>query len=142
MALDFPAPAHHPAPELLVDYVSGAHSAAEALLIELHLVFCAGCRRSVRVLLAAGGEMLDGLPAERLPPNLFNRTLQMLDRTRMPSVAALAGCSVNSGFRQDLAAPAGPSDRTERAQGLAADAGRVPRVCESRFPIPPAAYRW
>jgi putative transcriptional regulator len=77
----FPAPAHHPVPELLVDYVSGAHSAAEALLIELHLAFCAGCRRSVRVLLAAGGEMLDGLPAERLRPNRFNRTLQMLDRT-------------------------------------------------------------
>ncbi len=50
-------------------------------MVDLHLAFCAGCRRSVQVLLAAGGELLDGLPAERLAPNLFNRMLQMLDRT-------------------------------------------------------------
>jgi putative transcriptional regulator len=80
------APGHHPAPEVLVDYVSGAHSAAEALVIDLHLAFCLGCQRSVQVLLAAGGEVLDGLPAERLAPNLFNRTLQMLDRAdQVPS---------------------------------------------------------
>jgi putative transcriptional regulator len=77
---EFSAPTHHPAAELLVDYVSGAHSASEALLIDLHLSFCPECRRSVDVLLATAGEMLDSLPAERLAPNVFNRTLQMLDR--------------------------------------------------------------
>jgi putative transcriptional regulator len=77
----FLAPAHHPAPELLIDYASGANSPAEMLLVDLHLAFCAGCRRSVRVLFAAGGEMLDRLPGEPLAPDLFDKTLQLLDRT-------------------------------------------------------------
>jgi putative transcriptional regulator len=75
------APAHHPAPELLVDYASGANSPAEKLLIDLHLAFCAGCRRSVDALLAAAGDLLDGLPPERLAPDLFNRTLLLLEQT-------------------------------------------------------------
>lgn len=77
------APAHHPAPELLIDYVSGAHSAAEMLLVELHLAFCAGCRRSVRVLFAAGGDLLDSLQPETLAPDAFNTALGMINQTKM-----------------------------------------------------------
>jgi len=95
---NFPTPTHHPAPELLVDYVAGALSPAAALLIELHLAFCTGCRRSLDVLLAAGGALMDALPPARLPADLFNRTLQALggmepastlsDPTPVPAFAA------------------------------------------------------
>jgi putative transcriptional regulator len=77
---DILAPAHHPAAELLIDYTSGANSPAETLLIELHLTFCAGCRRSVEVLLAAAGDLFNGLPPALLAPNMFNQTLRLLDQ--------------------------------------------------------------
>lgn len=83
---NFRTPTHHPAPELLVDCATGALSPAASLMIELHLAFCTGCRRSLDVLLAAGGALLDALPPARLPSNLFGKTLQALDEAEPASV--------------------------------------------------------
>ncbi len=73
------APTHHPPTELLVDYVTGASSAAEALLLATHLAVCLECRATIRACEAVGGSLLDTITPARLPPNLLNRTLTSID---------------------------------------------------------------
>jgi len=73
------APTHHPAGELLVDYAAGTLSQAEALLISLHLEFCAECRHAASVALDVGGALLEAIEPIVLAPSAFQRTLQAID---------------------------------------------------------------
>lgn len=73
------APTHHPAGELLIDYAAGALSPAEALVIDVHLEFCADCRQAARTALDAGGALLDAIEPMALPPASFQRVLQAID---------------------------------------------------------------
>jgi putative transcriptional regulator len=50
---------HHPGEELLLDYASGAADEGLALIVAVHLCYCADCRRTVAVAEAAGGALLD-----------------------------------------------------------------------------------
>lgn len=74
-----PAPAYHPAEELLLDYAVGATSPAESLLLATHLAYCDVCRQTVHAARAVGGTLLDTLEPSRLPPNMLNRTLAAID---------------------------------------------------------------
>jgi len=74
-----PAPAYHPAEELLLDYAAGATSPSETLLLATHLAYCETCRAAVRVARTIGGTLLDTLEPSRLPPNMLNRTLAAID---------------------------------------------------------------
>jgi putative transcriptional regulator len=71
-------PSHHPGEEVLLDYAIGASSPAEALVIDLHLEFCAQCRRTVDDLLAVGGALLDVMEPAFVSPQMFNKTLQAI----------------------------------------------------------------
>jgi putative transcriptional regulator len=95
-------PHFHPADELLLAYAAGSTREAVALLVATHLALCPGCRRSVALLEALGGELLDRLPPAALgegclaqaqaqldlpdrapppaPPPASARTLQLLPR--------------------------------------------------------------
>jgi putative transcriptional regulator len=50
---------HHPGEELLLDYASGAANEGVALIVAVHLCFCADCRRTVALAEAAGGALLE-----------------------------------------------------------------------------------
>src|SRR4051812_13582724 len=73
------APTHHPAGEMLIDYATGALSAAEALVIDVHLEFCADCRQAAKTAHGAGGALLDAIEPMALPPAAFQRVLQAID---------------------------------------------------------------
>jgi putative transcriptional regulator len=73
------APTHHPQGELLIDYAAGALSPAEALVIEVHLEFCADCRAAARTALDAGGALLDAIEPMALSPAAFQNVLQAID---------------------------------------------------------------
>jgi putative transcriptional regulator len=55
------APHHHPAPDMLLDYATGALSEAESLLIAAHLTLCPACRIATAELDAVGGALLETL---------------------------------------------------------------------------------
>ena len=76
---DMSAPTHHPPGELLIDYAAGALSAAETLLIALHLDACAECREVAHVALSAGGALLETIEPMALPPAAFQHVLQAID---------------------------------------------------------------
>jgi putative transcriptional regulator len=73
------APTHHPPGELLIDYAAGAVSPAEALMIAVHLEFCADCREAARTALDAGGALLEAIEPMALPPAAFQNVLQAID---------------------------------------------------------------
>jgi putative transcriptional regulator len=73
-------PARHPPEELLLDYAAAASSAPEAMLIEAHLAFCAGCRGAVQSYQAIGGALFDALEPAWLPPDSLNRTFDLIDK--------------------------------------------------------------
>ena len=73
------APTHHLPGELLIDYAAGAVSPAEALMIEVHLEFCADCREAAGTALEAGGALLDAIEPMALPPSAFQRALRAID---------------------------------------------------------------
>jgi putative transcriptional regulator len=73
------APTHHPFGELLIDYVTGALSQAESMLIAVHLDFCQECRGLAATAQATGGALLDAIAPLQLPPAAFQRTLQAID---------------------------------------------------------------
>ncbi|WP_448204291.1 ChrR family anti-sigma-E factor [Azospirillum sp. sgz302134] len=71
-------PAHHPSPELLLDYAAGSLREVPALLIASHLPYCPDCRRKVAELEACGGALLDELPAEPLSEGLLDAVMARL----------------------------------------------------------------
>jgi putative transcriptional regulator len=71
-------PAHHPSDELLLDHAIRACLPAEALVIDLHLEFCARCRQIAHDLAAIGGAMLDAIEPAFVSPQMFNKTLKAI----------------------------------------------------------------
>lgn len=81
-----PPPSHHPEPEELLAYVSGAAEEWLATLVACHLTLCPECREEVAMLDAVGGALLSevGRDAEAplvsvpvlRPPRPFGRPLR------------------------------------------------------------------
>lgn len=71
-------PAHHPAPELLLDYAAGSLREVQALLVASHLAYCLECRRQVAELEACGGVLLEDAPAEPVSDGLLDAVLTKL----------------------------------------------------------------
>ncbi|WP_188262524.1 ChrR family anti-sigma-E factor [Azospirillum tabaci] len=92
-------PAHHPAPELLLDYAAGSLREVQSLLVAAHLAYCPDCRAQVAELEACGGVLLADLPPEPVSDTLFGTLMTRLGETAAPSspVAAPAGRSVFPG---------------------------------------------
>jgi putative transcriptional regulator len=86
------APAFHPAEEFLLDYAAGTTSQAETLLLATHLAYCKICRQAVHAARTVGGMLLNTLEPARLPPNMLNRTLAVIE-TDGPAVAPLPSLS-------------------------------------------------
>lgn len=74
-------PAHHPAPELLLDYAAGSLREVQSLLVAAHLAYCPDCRAQVAELEACGGVLLADLPPEPVSDSLFGTLMTRLDAT-------------------------------------------------------------
>lgn len=68
MPPDPPAPAFHPAEELLALYAGGALPLARRVMLESHLAFCPACREAAGELARPGGRHLGSLPEPAAPP--------------------------------------------------------------------------
>jgi len=80
---------HHPSEALLADYASGAMGAARSLVIAAHVHACPRCRALVETAEAAGGEMLEDLPAAEMGADALDAVLARLD-TPAPQPAPTA----------------------------------------------------
>ncbi len=81
-------PAHHPAPELLLDYAAGNLREVQALLVASHLAYCPDCRAQVAELEACGGALMEDLPPEPVSDSLFDAVMTRLSETRLGETAA------------------------------------------------------
>jgi putative transcriptional regulator len=75
---------HHPSEATLAAYAAGTLPQALALVAATHLGRCATCRRSLRLLEATGGALLEELPPVPLPDNALGRLLDRLDEVPAP----------------------------------------------------------
>lgn len=82
-------PIHHPPGELLIDYAAGALSPAEALVIDVHLEFCADCRGAARTARDAGGALLDAIEPMALSPAAFQNVLRAIDGDAPTSIESV-----------------------------------------------------
>lgn len=71
-------PAHHPAPERLLDYATGSLREAQSLLVASHLAYCPDCRAQVAEMEACGGALLEDLPPEPVSDTLFGTLMNRL----------------------------------------------------------------
>jgi len=81
---------HHPPPELLLDYASGAADEGAALVIASHVAWCPACREEVAKLEEVGGELLLSVPEAPVGERLLQATLARLDAAT-PSQDAVRG---------------------------------------------------
>ncbi|SFE10734.1 ChrR family anti-sigma-E factor [Paracidovorax konjaci] len=70
---------HHPGDEVLLELAAGRLSAGPALLASVHAEMCPQCRERLRALEAAGGVLMESLPAETLRADALARTLEAVD---------------------------------------------------------------
>lgn len=81
---------HHPSDELLLDYASGALAEAWSLAVATHLALCPTCRRTVEMLEAVGGEILEKVAPEPVAESSFKAVMARLqDSASAPTEAAL-----------------------------------------------------
>lgn len=78
---------HHPREETLAAYAAGTLPPGAALVVAAHLGFCRECRDLVHGFEAVGGALLESEAMADLPPDLFERTLALLDAPEPPSPA-------------------------------------------------------
>lgn len=102
-----PAPVFHPAEELLLDYAAGTTSQAETLLLATHLAYCNVCRQAVQAARTVGGMLLNALEPARLPPNMLNRTLAVIEADRpavvpLPSLSSFLGAQMADAHWRNL----------------------------------------
>ena len=69
---------HHPDDALLLEHAAGSLPTGPCLLVASHMEGCAHCRSRLAVLEAAGGVMLEELPAAGLDPQALARALAAL----------------------------------------------------------------
>ncbi|QRN96618.1 cupin domain-containing protein [Archangium violaceum] len=77
-------PANHPPTERLLAYATGAVDVPMRLLVETHLSFCARCAREVGRLGEPGGTLLEAVPEEPVPEDLFGRIWAEAGRHEQP----------------------------------------------------------
>ena len=70
---------HHPSEATLVAYAAGTLPEALAIVVATHLGECVACRRSLVILEAAGGALLDALPPVPLAADALGRLLSRVD---------------------------------------------------------------
>jgi len=74
---------HHPAPELLADYVSGAMALSHSLCVAAHLEFCSACRQHVNKLTRVSAHYFETQAVPEINPQenaeLKDKVLAMLD---------------------------------------------------------------
>ena len=76
-----PAIRHHPSEPTLLAHATGRLGLAGRLVIEAHLAVCPECRRSVRLMEAVGGLLLDALPPSPLASGALERAMARLGET-------------------------------------------------------------
>lgn len=74
---------HHPMPELLADYASGAMALSHSLCVAAHLEFCGTCRHHISKLVRVGTHYFESLPVNTTEvsenEDLKGRVFAMLD---------------------------------------------------------------
>jgi putative transcriptional regulator len=70
---------HHPDHDWLEQYAAAALPAPLALVVAVHLSYCASCRREVEALQALGGALLEQLAPVPVADGLFDHILQRID---------------------------------------------------------------
>lgn len=71
--------AHHPEESLLIAYAAGTLDAGTHMVIATHLGTCLQCRAFAQGMEAAGGDLLDTLPASGMGEGAFARLAARLD---------------------------------------------------------------
>lgn len=79
---------HHPSEALLLDYVSGTLGETWSLGIATHLALCPACRRTIGVLEAIGGDMLEAIEPVQMTDDATARMMARLDVNDEPDDAA------------------------------------------------------
>jgi len=74
----------HPSEATLMSFAAGALPAAHRQVVALHLAFCPGCARDVRLLEEIGGALLESLPPEALAEDALTAILARLDEAAPP----------------------------------------------------------
>jgi len=74
-----PSVSHHPSEELLLAYAGGGADEAASLIVAVHLVYCAACRRQSRELEALGGSLLQELAPVPMAKGALDAALLKLD---------------------------------------------------------------
>jgi len=72
-------PAHHPNPELLLDYAAGSTGEAAGLALATHLALCPECREVVAQFESVGGALLEEIQPAAMPPDALDDLLARLD---------------------------------------------------------------
>lgn len=75
---------HHPDPELLLDFATGAQPEALALMVATHVTMCSQCAAHVAQLQAVGGLLLEQSDAEAVDDDLLESVLARLDEPPAP----------------------------------------------------------
>jgi putative transcriptional regulator len=70
---------HHPSEALLLDYVSGTLGETWSLGIATHLALCPNCRRTVDVLEAMGGDLLENISPVKMSGDAAARMMARID---------------------------------------------------------------
>ena len=86
-------PAHHPGPELLMDYASGALPEPVALLVATHASLCRDCQAEIARLEAVGGTLLSELDAAPLSEDALERARARLERPHEAEAAPAERCT-------------------------------------------------
>ncbi|QLH40307.1 MAG: cupin domain-containing protein [Defluviicoccus sp.] len=76
---------HHPAPELLLDFATGAQPEALALMVATHVTMCPECAAHVAQLQAVGGLLLEQSDAAAVDDDLLQSVLARLDEPPIPT---------------------------------------------------------
>lgn len=73
------SPQRHPSDETLVRHAAGNLGAGPRLVVDVHVESCPRCREQLRRFEAAGGALLEGLPAAPISPALIEKIFARID---------------------------------------------------------------
>lgn len=100
---------HHPSPELLLDYATGALAEAVGLVVAGHVALCPECQTRVRRLEAVGGALLKAIAPVAVSDRLRARTLAALEESEQPhgsqATSAIADTILPAPIRRQLDRP-------------------------------------
>ena len=78
-------PRHHPTPERLIDYATGALNAHRTLVLAAHVRACPACAADTALAEAVGGALLGDLPPVDLHPDALALALARIERPVPPA---------------------------------------------------------